>query len=215
MLLVLRVTHYWLFTHRRISCSICSVPPALLCSWLEWECLVGSEVFIVMCLFVHTVKSWRPHFLAQSSWWWQKLLPHFQHITGLIRLQEHQVFAISETVKLHTQPLPQYVYITIQLHTWLQDKHNWDEVMLLQESANFSKNVHDWSNLFFFALQESLPGRNFTFWQWFDGVMELTKKHLKPHWNDGWDKIWSVKWKVSLVTPGFTSMMWSINPLSR
>uniref|UniRef100_A0A673BF32 Signal transducer and activator of transcription n=1 Tax=Sphaeramia orbicularis TaxID=375764 RepID=A0A673BF32_9TELE len=32
---------------------------------------------------------------------------------------------------------------------------------------------------------ESLPGRNFTFWQWFDGVMELTKKHLKPHWNDG------------------------------
>ena len=33
--------------------------------------------------------------------------------------------------------------------------------------------------------QESLPGRNFTFWQWFDGVMELMKKHLKPHWNDG------------------------------
>uniref|UniRef100_A0A3Q1CKR6 Signal transducer and activator of transcription n=1 Tax=Amphiprion ocellaris TaxID=80972 RepID=A0A3Q1CKR6_AMPOC len=33
--------------------------------------------------------------------------------------------------------------------------------------------------------RESLPGRNFTFWQWFDGVMELTKKHLKPHWNDG------------------------------
>uniref|UniRef100_A0A3Q4IF81 Signal transducer and activator of transcription n=1 Tax=Neolamprologus brichardi TaxID=32507 RepID=A0A3Q4IF81_NEOBR len=33
--------------------------------------------------------------------------------------------------------------------------------------------------------QESLPGRNFTFWQWFDGVVELMKKHLKPHWNDG------------------------------
>uniref|UniRef100_A0A8C5CVZ6 Signal transducer and activator of transcription n=1 Tax=Gadus morhua TaxID=8049 RepID=A0A8C5CVZ6_GADMO len=33
--------------------------------------------------------------------------------------------------------------------------------------------------------RESLPNRNFTFWQWFDGVMELTKKHLKPHWNDG------------------------------
>uniref|UniRef100_A0A8C7QZG8 Signal transducer and activator of transcription n=1 Tax=Oncorhynchus mykiss TaxID=8022 RepID=A0A8C7QZG8_ONCMY len=33
--------------------------------------------------------------------------------------------------------------------------------------------------------RESLPGRNFTFWQWFDGVMELMKKHLKPHWNDG------------------------------
>lgn len=37
--------------------------------------------------------------------------------------------------------------------------------------------------------QESLPGRNFTFWQWFDGVMELTKKHLKPHWNDGWGRV--------------------------
>ncbi|XP_017338848.1 signal transducer and activator of transcription 5B [Ictalurus punctatus] len=33
--------------------------------------------------------------------------------------------------------------------------------------------------------RESLPGRNFTFWQWFDGVVELMKKHLKAHWNDG------------------------------
>ncbi|KAH0626810.1 hypothetical protein JD844_002039 [Phrynosoma platyrhinos] len=33
--------------------------------------------------------------------------------------------------------------------------------------------------------KENLPGRNYTFWQWFDGVMEVLKKHLKPHWNDG------------------------------
>ncbi|NXF13801.1 STAT6 protein, partial [Smithornis capensis] len=33
--------------------------------------------------------------------------------------------------------------------------------------------------------KEILPGRGFTFWQWFDGVMEVLKKHLKPHWNDG------------------------------
>jgi hypothetical protein len=34
--------------------------------------------------------------------------------------------------------------------------------------------------------REPLPGRNFTFWQWFNGVMELTKsKHLQQHWNDG------------------------------
>ncbi|XP_075927610.1 signal transducer and activator of transcription 5A-like [Petromyzon marinus] len=33
--------------------------------------------------------------------------------------------------------------------------------------------------------RENLPGRTFTFWQWFDGVMELTKKYLKSHWNDG------------------------------
>ncbi|XP_064351795.1 signal transducer and activator of transcription 5B isoform X3 [Camelus dromedarius] len=35
------------------------------------------------------------------------------------------------------------------------------------------------------SAQENLPGRNYTFWQWFDGVMEVLKKHLKPHWNDG------------------------------
>ncbi|XP_021562739.1 signal transducer and activator of transcription 5B isoform X3 [Carlito syrichta] len=33
--------------------------------------------------------------------------------------------------------------------------------------------------------RENLLGRNYTFWQWFDGVMEVLKKHLKPHWNDG------------------------------
>ena len=33
--------------------------------------------------------------------------------------------------------------------------------------------------------QENLPGWNYTFWQWFDGVMEVLKKHHKPHWNDG------------------------------
>lgn len=62
--------------------------------------------------------------------------------------------------------------------------------------------------------QESLPGRNFTFWQWFDGVMELTKKHLKPHWNDGWGRP-SVKGvdvsasggktrKTSILSPGLS-----------
>ncbi|XP_022413648.1 signal transducer and activator of transcription 5A isoform X3 [Delphinapterus leucas] len=33
--------------------------------------------------------------------------------------------------------------------------------------------------------RENLPGWNYTFWQWFDGVMEVLKKHHKPHWNDG------------------------------
>lgn len=38
----------------------------------------------------------------------------------------------------------------------------------------------------FLILQEVLPGRPFTFWQWFEGVMDLTKKHLKTYWSDGW-----------------------------
>ncbi|XP_006750777.1 signal transducer and activator of transcription 5A, partial [Leptonychotes weddellii] len=33
--------------------------------------------------------------------------------------------------------------------------------------------------------RENLLGWNYTFWQWFDGVMEVLKKHHKPHWNDG------------------------------
>lgn len=35
-------------------------------------------------------------------------------------------------------------------------------------------------------LQEVLPGRMFTFWQWFEGVMELTKKHLRTYWSEKW-----------------------------
>ncbi|XP_061112728.1 signal transducer and activator of transcription 6 [Conger conger] len=45
----------------------------------------------------------------------------------------------------------------------------------------------DYSNMMVSWAQfnkEVLPGRSFTFWQWFDGVMELTKKHLKSYWSD-------------------------------
>jgi len=34
--------------------------------------------------------------------------------------------------------------------------------------------------------QEVLPGRNFTFWQWFEGVIDLTKKCLRDYWTDGY-----------------------------
>ncbi|XP_056094680.1 signal transducer and activator of transcription 6 [Rhinichthys klamathensis goyatoka] len=33
--------------------------------------------------------------------------------------------------------------------------------------------------------KEVLPGRNFTFWQWFEGVIDLTKKCLRDYWTDG------------------------------
>ncbi|XP_070597071.1 signal transducer and activator of transcription 6 isoform X2 [Erythrolamprus reginae] len=32
--------------------------------------------------------------------------------------------------------------------------------------------------------KEMLPGRGFTFWQWFEGILELTKKYLKNYWSD-------------------------------
>ncbi|XP_069763352.1 signal transducer and activator of transcription 5B-like [Narcine bancroftii] len=65
-----------------------------------------------------------------------------------------------------------------------------ENLVFLAQKAFSSSAIHpeDFSNMTITWSQfnrESLPGRNFTFWQWFDGVMELTKKHLKPHWNDG------------------------------
>ncbi|XP_074652131.1 signal transducer and activator of transcription 5B-like [Tubulanus polymorphus] len=33
--------------------------------------------------------------------------------------------------------------------------------------------------------KDSLPGRNFTFWEWFYAVLKLTKEYLKGPWNDG------------------------------
>lgn len=43
-------------------------------------------------------------------------------------------------------------------------------------------------SLSLFLMQEVLPGRNFTFWQWFEGVIDLTKKCLKAYWSDGYVK---------------------------
>ncbi|KAG5282418.1 hypothetical protein AALO_G00055780 [Alosa alosa] len=48
-------------------------------------------------------------------------------------------------------------------------------------SEDFSNLLVTWSQF----NKEVLPGRPFTFWQWFDGVMELTKKHLIRYWSDG------------------------------
>uniref|UniRef100_A0A8B9HX00 Signal transducer and activator of transcription n=1 Tax=Astyanax mexicanus TaxID=7994 RepID=A0A8B9HX00_ASTMX len=62
-------------------------------------------------------------------------------------------------------------------------------VFLAQKAFSSSSNKpEDYRNMTMTWSQfnrESLPGRNFTFWQWFDGVIELMKKHLKSHWNDG------------------------------
>ncbi|XP_076154261.1 signal transducer and activator of transcription 5B-like [Alosa pseudoharengus] len=62
-------------------------------------------------------------------------------------------------------------------------------VFLAQKGFNSTGvNAEDYRNMTMTWSQfnrESLQGRNFTFWQWFDGVMELMKKHLKAHWNDG------------------------------
>ncbi|XP_026133358.1 signal transducer and activator of transcription 5B-like isoform X1 [Carassius auratus] len=65
-----------------------------------------------------------------------------------------------------------------------------DTLVFLAQKAfsSSSNNPEDFCNMTITWSQfnrESLPGRNFTFWQWLDGVIELMKKHLKSHWNDG------------------------------
>ncbi|XP_047218375.1 signal transducer and activator of transcription 6 isoform X2 [Girardinichthys multiradiatus] len=48
-------------------------------------------------------------------------------------------------------------------------------------SDDFSQMMVTWCQF----NKEVLMGRSFTFWQWFDGAMDLTKKHLRPYWSDG------------------------------
>uniref|UniRef100_A0A8C5HCD6 Signal transducer and activator of transcription n=1 Tax=Gouania willdenowi TaxID=441366 RepID=A0A8C5HCD6_GOUWI len=71
----------------------------------------------------------------------------------------------------------------------VQTKHNLDQYhqhFLAQKI--FNNCVDDFSNMmvsWFQFNKEVLPGRTFTFWQWFEGVIELTKKHLRTYWSEG------------------------------
>ncbi|XP_077368308.1 signal transducer and activator of transcription 6 isoform X2 [Festucalex cinctus] len=48
-------------------------------------------------------------------------------------------------------------------------------------NADFSNMMVSWAQF----NKEVLPTRLFTFWQWFEGVMDLTKKHLRTYWSEG------------------------------
>ncbi|XP_008316429.1 signal transducer and activator of transcription 6 isoform X2 [Cynoglossus semilaevis] len=73
----------------------------------------------------------------------------------------------------------------------VQTQHNLDKFnqhFLAQKIFDKSDFADDYSNMLVSWSQfnkEVLPGRSFTFWQWFEGVMDLTKKHLKTYWSAG------------------------------
>ncbi|XP_037335243.2 signal transducer and activator of transcription 6 [Pungitius pungitius] len=70
-------------------------------------------------------------------------------------------------------------------------QHNLDQYnqhFLAQKIFDKPDFADDFSNILVSWAQfnkEVLSGRPFTFWQWFEGVMELTKKHLKEYWSEG------------------------------
>ncbi|XP_071332204.1 signal transducer and activator of transcription 6 isoform X1 [Trachinotus anak] len=73
----------------------------------------------------------------------------------------------------------------------VQTQHNLDHYnqhFLAQKIFDKPDFADDFSNMMVSWAQfnkEVLPGRPFTFWQWFEGVMDLTKKHLKTYWSEG------------------------------
>uniref|UniRef100_A0A8C2ZRH9 Signal transducer and activator of transcription 5a n=1 Tax=Cyclopterus lumpus TaxID=8103 RepID=A0A8C2ZRH9_CYCLU len=85
-------------------------------------------------------------------------------------------------------------------------------VFLAQKAfSSSSNNPEDYRNMTMTWSQfnrESLPGRNFTFWQWFDGVMELTKN----------SNLWLSPSGFSMATCGAlpnhlgTRMVWNLMP---
>ncbi|KAJ4934507.1 hypothetical protein JOQ06_007300 [Pogonophryne albipinna] len=73
----------------------------------------------------------------------------------------------------------------------VQTNHNLDHYnqhFLAQKIFDKPDFADDFSNILVSWGQfnkEVLPGRTFTFWQWFEGVMDLSKKHLKTYWSEG------------------------------
>ncbi|XP_038139050.1 signal transducer and activator of transcription 6 [Cyprinodon tularosa] len=73
----------------------------------------------------------------------------------------------------------------------VQTNHELDpfnQHFLAQKIFDQPEYTDDFSNMMVSWCQfnkEVLTGRNFTFWQWFEGAMDLTKKHLASYWSDG------------------------------
>uniref|UniRef100_A0A4W6EJI1 Signal transducer and activator of transcription n=1 Tax=Lates calcarifer TaxID=8187 RepID=A0A4W6EJI1_LATCA len=84
-----------------------------------------------------------------------------------------------------------YNTLNSKFTTEVQTQHNLDQYnqhFLAQKIFDKPDFVDDFSSMMVSWAQfnkEVLPGRPFTFWQWFEGVMDLTKKHLKTYWSEG------------------------------
>ncbi|KAM4699794.1 signal transducer and activator of transcription 6 isoform 2-T2 [Discoglossus pictus] len=67
----------------------------------------------------------------------------------------------------------------------LGKEHFWFLAQKIFNDNSINKDFKDCTVSWAQFNKELLRERNFTFWQWFDGVVELTKKCLKSYWSDG------------------------------
>lgn len=79
--------------------------------------------------------------------------------------------------------------LNIKFTSEVNTQHNLNEynLLFLAQKIFDKHDICDFGNMFVSWSQfnkETLPGRPFTFWQWFEGVMELTKKYLHSYWSD-------------------------------
>lgn len=79
--------------------------------------------------------------------------------------------------------------LNVKFTSEVNTQHNLNNynLLFLAQKIFDKHDICDFNNMFVSWSQfnkETLPGRPFTFWQWFEGVMELTKKHLHSYWSD-------------------------------
>ncbi|XP_072306119.1 signal transducer and activator of transcription 6 isoform X2 [Eucyclogobius newberryi] len=79
--------------------------------------------------------------------------------------------------------------LNVKFTSEVNTQHSLNEynLLFLAQKIFDKHDICDFSNLSVSWSQfnkETLPGRAFTFWQWFEGVIELTKKHLHSYWSD-------------------------------
>nr|XP_014348278.1 PREDICTED: signal transducer and activator of transcription 6 [Latimeria chalumnae] len=102
--------------------------------------------------------------------------------------QDRIPFVVPERVSWHQmcETLNMKFMMEVQTQRGLIKEHF---IFLAQKMfADNSLNIEDFQNRHVSWAQfnkEPLPGRGFTFWQWFDGVLDLTKKYLKSYWSEG------------------------------
>ncbi|XP_017286403.1 signal transducer and activator of transcription 6 isoform X2 [Kryptolebias marmoratus] len=100
---------------------------------------------------------------------------------------DRRPFVVPESVPWRLMSNTLNMKFTSEVQTQHQ-LHNYNKIFLAGKIFDKSDSPEGFDNMMVSWAQfnkEVLPGRPFTFWQWFEGAMELTKKHLRTYWSEG------------------------------